>query len=92
MQCAVELSSMGIRVDAQALRRQLELSGQQARAELPFHKMLLNDQLPQCIGGEIGQSRLCLVLLKKIHIGEVQASYWPEKMLEECKEKGIFIL
>ena len=92
MQSAVELSSMGIRVNAEALKRQLDLSGQQSRAALPFHKMLLNNELPQCIGGGIGQSRLCLVLLKKIHIGEVQASYWPEKMIEECREKGIFIL
>ena len=92
MHSAVELSSMGIRVNSEALRRQLDLSGQQSRADLPFHKMLLSDELPQCIGGGIGQSRLCLVLLKKIHIGEVQASYWPQEMIDECREKGIFIL
>ena len=92
MQRAVELSSMGIRVDAAALRRQLELSHQEKRADLPFHQMVLNDELPQCIGGGIGQSRLCLVLLKKVHIGEVQASYWPSEMVKSCREKGIFIL
>ena len=92
MQHAVELSSMGIRVDAAALRTQLDLSGQQKRSELPFHQMVLNHELPQCIGGGIGQSRLCLVLLKKIHIGEVQASYWPPEMEKTCREQGIFIL
>ena len=92
MQSAVELSSMGIRVDAAALEKQLELSGQQQRAKLPFHQMVLNNQLPQCIGGGIGQSRLCLVMLKKIHIGEVQASYWPPEMEKDCRDKGIFIL
>ena len=92
MQSAVELSSMGIRVNAESLASQLEISGQQKRADLPFHKMVLNHQLPQCIGGGIGQSRLCLVLLKKIHIGEVQAAYWPPEMEKACKDKGIFIL
>ena len=92
LECAVELSSMGIRVNAASLRAQLETSGHQERAGLPFHQMLLNDALPQTIGGGIGQSRLCLVLLKKAHIGEVQASYWPEEMIESCRENGIFLL
>ena len=92
LNCAVELSSMGIRVDAAALRKQLAESGHNERAGLPFHKMLLEGKLPQTIGGGIGQSRLCLVLLKKAHIGEVQVSYWPPKMIEDCKKCGIDIL
>ena len=92
LNCAVELSSMGIRVNATALRSQLEESGHNERASLPFHKKLLEGKLPQTIGGGIGQSRLCLVLLKKAHIGEVQVSYWPPKMIEECRKCGIDIL
>ena len=92
LNCAVELSSMGIRVDAAALRSQLAESGHNERAGLPFHKMLLEGKLPQTIGGGIGQSRLCLVLLKKAHIGEVQVSYWPPKMIEDCRKCGIEIL
>lgn len=92
LNCAVELSSMGIRVDAEALQRQLELSGHTERASLTYHKMLLENALPQTIGGGIGQSRLCLVLLKKAHIGEVQAAYWPPEVIENCKKQGISLL
>ena len=86
---AVELSSMGIRVDKEALLRQLKESGKEERKELYFHQRLLNDTLPLSIGGGIGQSRLCMLLLKKAHIGEIQASIWPQKMREECKEQNI---
>lgn len=92
LDCAVELSSMGIRVNKEALKKQLEIAGCPERAALPFHKMLLNDELPQTIGGGIGQSRLCLVLLKKVHIGEVQASYWPADMIEVCRKHGVDLL
>lgn len=92
LECAVELSSMGIRVDAASLRAQLKISGHEERAELPFHKALLHDELPLTIGGGIGQSRLCLVLLKKVHIGEVQASYWPAEMIEACHRHGVELL
>jgi aspartate--ammonia ligase len=89
---AFELSSMGIRVDAAALQRQLELSGQTARAELYFHRRLLAGELPQTIGGGIGQSRLCMLYLRKAHIGEIQASLWPQAMRDECGKKGVFLL
>ncbi|MGN0893601.1 MAG: aspartate--ammonia ligase [Succinivibrio sp.] len=79
-----ELSSMGIRVDINALNLQLRLEGKEQRKELYFHKKLLNGELPLSIGGGIGQSRLCMVLLHKAHIGEIQASIWPEKMRQEC--------
>ena len=79
---ALELSSMGIRVDAKSLREQLEKSGCQDRAELPFQKAVLNDQLPLTIGGGIGQSRICMFFLRKVHIGEVQCSIWPKEALE----------
>lgn len=85
---SIELSSMGIRVDKKALLRQLELTGKQERASLYFHQKLLNDELPLSIGGGIGQSRLCLVLLHKVHIGEIQASIWPEEMRATCRELG----
>jgi len=89
---AFELSSMGIRVDPAALRRQLELSGQQRRADLYFHRRLLAGSLPQTIGGGIGQSRLCMLYLRKAHIGEIQASLWPAAMRQECGKKGVFLL
>lgn len=92
LQCAVELSSMGIRVDAPTLRKQLAASGLEARAQLPFHAKLLSNALPQTAGGGIGQSRLCLVLLKKAHIGEVQCSDWPDEMRETCAQHGIHLL
>ena len=84
-----ELSSMGIRVDKESLLRQLEIEGQQQREKLYFHQQLLNDRLPLSIGGGIGQSRLCMVLLHKAHIGEMQASIWPDNRREECKKMGM---
>lgn len=84
-----ELSSMGIRVDKEALLRQLALEGKEARKELYFHRQLLDGKLPLSIGGGIGQSRLCMVLLHKAHIGEIQASIWPEDMRRECAEAGM---
>ena len=89
---AFELSSMGIRVDAETLARQLALTGQEERTQLYYHQQLLDGQLPQSIGGGIGQSRLCMFLLKKRHIGEVQVSIWPESLREECAAKGIHLL
>lgn len=89
---AVELSSMGIRVDKEALLRQLKMTGQESRVNLYFHKKLLAGELPLSIGGGIGQSRLCLVLLHKAHLGEIQASIWPEDMIEECEEMGMAII
>lgn len=86
---AVELSSMGIRVDKQALLRQLQLSGKEERTKLFFHQRLLNDTLPLSIGGGIGQSRLCMLLLRKAHIGEIQASIWPDDMRKQCSELNI---
>ena len=87
--CAIELSSMGIRVDKEALLHQLEISGKEERKELYFHRRLLEGSLPLSIGGGLGQSRLCMLLLHKAHIGEIQASIWPDEMREECKKIGI---
>ncbi|MDE6011963.1 MAG: aspartate--ammonia ligase [Prevotella sp.] len=84
-----ELSSMGIRVNKESLLHQLKLEGQEAREQLYFHRQLLDDKLPLSIGGGIGQSRLCMVLLHKAHIGEIQASIWPEDMRRECRELGM---
>ena len=92
LQCAVEISSMGIRVNPESLDRQLAEAGCDNRRELPFHKMLLNGELPLTIGGGIGQSRLCMLLLGKAHIGEVQASLWDEETKRLCKEAGIVLL
>ena len=89
---ALEISSMGIRVDENSLAAQLKIAGCEARAELPFHKMLLNGELPLTIGGGIGQSRLCMLLLGKVHIGEVQASLWDEETRRVCAEKGVILL
>ncbi len=89
---AFELSSMGIRVDPNALRRQLETRGLTEREELYFHKRLLAGELPASIGGGIGQSRLCMLYLRKAHIGEIQASIWPEEMRRRCREAGIHLL
>ena len=86
---SIELSSMGIRVEKEALLRQLELTGKNDRKELYFHQRMLKDELPLCIGGGIGQSRLCMVLLHKAHIGEIQASIWPEDMRKECASLGM---
>ncbi|MDX8335042.1 aspartate--ammonia ligase [Candidatus Cetobacterium colombiensis] len=88
----LELSSMGIRVSEESLARQLEIAGEQKRKELEFHKKLLAGELPYTIGGGIGQSRLCLFFLDKLHIGEVQASLWPKEILEDCKSKNIPLL
>ena len=84
-----ELSSMGIRVDKDALVRQLQIEGKEERLQLYFHKKLMADELPLSIGGGIGQSRLCMVLLHKAHIGEIQASIWPEEMRNQCRELGM---
>ena len=89
---AIELSSMGIRVDKEALLRQLALEGKEDRKELYFHKRLLEDKLPLSIGGGIGQSRLCMVLLQKAHVGEIQASIWPEEQRQECKKYGMYLI
>ncbi|MBR0037874.1 MAG: aspartate--ammonia ligase [Bacteroidales bacterium] len=89
---SIELSSMGIRVDKEALVRQLKLTGKEDRLNLYFHKRLMDDTLPLSIGGGIGQSRLCLVLLHKAHIGETQSSIWPEDMRKRCKEAGITLI
>lgn len=86
---AVELSSMGIRVDREALLRQLRDSGQEERQSLYFHQRLLEGSLPLCIGGGIGQSRLCMIYLRKAHIGEIQASIWPDEMYRECQAHHI---
>ncbi len=89
LECAFEISSMGIRVDAEALKRQLEIRGQQQRAGLYFHRRLLAGELPQSIGGGIGQSRLCMFFLRKGHIGEIQSSIWPDDMRAACKAHGM---
>ena len=83
---------MGIRVDPEALRRQLKIRGCEERAELPFQKALLNGELPQTIGGGIGQSRMCVYFLRKAHVGEVQASLWPEDGQEACHNATIPLL
>ncbi|MBR3860214.1 MAG: aspartate--ammonia ligase [Bacteroidaceae bacterium] len=84
-----ELSSMGIRVNKEVMQQQLQLTGKQDRENLYFHQRILNDTLPLCIGGGIGQSRLCMLFLKKAHIGEIQSSIWPEEMRTECREANI---
>ena len=88
----VEISSMGIRVDAESLDRQLTISGCDNRRELPFHKMLLNDELPLTIGGGIGQSRLCMLMMGCAHIGEVQSSIWDAQTVRACESAGIRLL
>ncbi len=88
----LEISSMGIRVDEESLSRQLKLAGCEERAGLPFQKALLNRELPYTIGGGIGQSRICMYYLRKAHIGEVQASIWPEDVLSTAREQGIQLL
>ena len=89
---AIELSSMGIRVDKEALLRQLQLQGKEERKNLYFHRRLLEDKLPLSIGGGIGQSRLCMVLLHKAHIGETQSSIWPDQMRQECRAAGMTLI
>lgn len=92
LECPFEISSMGIRVDEKALRKQLEICGCTDRLNLDFHKALLHGDMPLSIGGGIGQSRLCMYLLQKAHIGEVQASIWPEEQIVECARHNIFLL
>ncbi len=92
LQSAFEVSSMGIRVDEEAMLAQLKKENALDRLDLPFHKKIMNGQLPYTIGGGIGQSRLCMLLLQKAHIGEVQASLWPEDMRQACQEAGIQLL
>ena len=92
LECAFEISSMGIRVDEESLARQLKLAGCEERAALPFHKMLLAGQLPLTIGGGIGQSRLCMLMIGTCHIGEVQSSLWDETTRDACQKAGIMLL
>ncbi len=87
-----ELSSMGIRVNADTLRRQLDVCGCPERAELPWHTLLLDGRLPQTVGGGIGQSRLCMLLMQRAHIGEVQVGLWPDATLDACRAAGIQLL
>jgi len=89
---SLEVSSMGIRVDPETLMRQLKERGCEERAELPFQKALLNGELPQTIGGGIGQSRMCVYFLRKAHVGEVQASMWPDEVVDECHRANIQLL
>jgi len=92
LKMAFELSSMGVRVDKHALKRQLEMKGAEERSELLFHRRLLNGDLPESVGGGIGQSRLCMFLLRKAHIGEIQSSIWPGEMVDHCKKSGILLI
>ncbi len=92
LNCTLEISSMGIRVDEVSLMEQLKKAGCEERKDLPYHQMLLNGELPYSIGGGIGQSRLCMLLLGRAHVGEVQASVWPEDMRETCRENGMILL
>ncbi|MEA4975917.1 MAG: aspartate--ammonia ligase [Paludibacter sp.] len=92
LEMPLEISSMGIRVDKEALLRQLELENKTDRLELYFHKRLVEGSLPLSIGGGIGQSRLCMFFLRKAHIGEIQASIWPDEMRKACDEAGIFLI
>ncbi|MBR2634289.1 MAG: aspartate--ammonia ligase [Clostridia bacterium] len=92
LSCSLEISSMGIRVDSRALREQLSKAGCPERSEFTFHKLLLEDKLPLTMGGGIGQSRLCMLLLEKCHVGEVQVSLWDEKTEAVCRENGVLLL
>ena len=92
LDCAIEISSMGIRVDEKSLDEQLKKAGAEERRNFPYHKGILDGTLPLTIGGGIGQSRICLQLLEKAHIGEVQTSLWPEDMRQKCKESNIELL
>ena len=89
---AMEMSSMGIRVDAKTLEKQLKLAGCEERKNLPYHRDVLEERFPQTVGGGIGQSRICMFLLGKAHIGEDQSSVWPEEMVEACEKMGIQLL
>ena len=92
LQQALEISSMGIRVSEESMMEQLEKANALDRTSMPFHKMILEKKLPYSIGGGIGQSRLCMLLLGRAHVGEVQASVWPEEMIKECAEHNIILL
>ena len=88
LQCALEISSMGIRVDEDSLVEQLKKENCEDRLNLPYHRAIINKELPYTIGGGIGQSRLCMLLLNRAHIGEVQASIWPQEMIDECEKNN----
>ncbi len=92
LECPFELSSMGIRVEPESLKLQLKARGCEERSQYRFHQMLLNGELPSSIGGGIGQSRLCMFLLQKAHVGEVQASIWPEEQIAQCQAAGIELI
>lgn len=92
LDCKLEISSMGIRVDEVSMAKQLKIAGAEDRLHLPFHQKIMHGELPYSIGGGIGQSRLCMLLLGKAHVGEVQASVWPQEMLDECAAHDIHIL
>ena len=92
LQCALEISSMGIRVDENSLVEQLKKENCEDRLNLPYHQAIVNKELPYTIGGGIGQSRLCMLLLNRAHIGEVQASIWPQEMIDECEKNNIHLL
>jgi len=92
LQCAAEITSMGIRVDKDELITQLELTDSMEKTELLFHRRLLNDELPSSIGGGIGQSRTAMQLLKKAHIGEIQSAIWPGEMVSHCRKSGIILI
>jgi aspartate--ammonia ligase len=92
LESAFEISSMGIRVDKDALLKQLEITNTTDRKELYFHKRLINEELPLSVGGGLGQSRICMYYLRKAHIGEIQSSIWPEDMIQECKKSNIFLV
>lgn len=92
LECAMEISSMGIRVDREAMLRQLAMRNAEGRKSLMFHKKLLNNEMPLSIGGGIGQSRLCMYFLRKAHIGETQASIWPQEMIDQCRKHNIILV
>ena len=92
LHCAIELSSMGIRVDADSLASQLKEAGCEDRMRYAYHKMIADGTLPLTVGGGIGQSRLCMLMLEKAHIGEVQSSVWPAEEEKLCAEHGIILL
>lgn len=92
LDCAFELSSMGIRVDGESLIRQLEIKGERHKLSLDYHQKLIQGKLPLTVGGGIGQSRLCMLFLRKAHVGEVQSSAWPEDMILAMREKNVFLL
>ncbi len=92
LQQAIEISSMGVRVDAASMQKQLKIAHAEDRLNLPYHKMIMNEELPYTIGGGIGQSRLCMLLLGKAHVGEVQTSIWPQAMIDQCEAANIHLL